>query len=149
MKKIIGQKRYNTEASTLIVEWTDDLPEDNPAHCEFNKLYRKMTGEFFLHGKGGATSLYASGRNGFISPGENLIPVTLEEAERICKEHLPDDKVAEVFGKKITDKRKQVNIQIDSGTWNMLQTLKAKTGKSATDIMIDLIRQAADELNES
>lgn len=152
MKKIINQKRYNTDASTLVLEWQpDNFPADDPKHVEFNRLYRKSTGEYFIHGKGGAMSPYADMKNakkGIISAGEMLIPVSLEEATEILEKHMTPGEVDCVLGRSVTDDKKQVNIQIDSGTWNMLQMLKSVTGKSATDIMIELIRKAAGELKE-
>ena len=150
MKKIINQKRYNTDASSLVLEWqTDNLPADDPKHVEFNRLYRKSTGEYFIHGKGGAMSPYANiTRSGIVSGGETLIPVSLEEATEILEKHMTPEEVDCVLGRSVTDDKKQVNIQIDSGTWNMLQMLKSVTGKSATDIMIELIRKAAGELKE-
>lgn len=54
MKKIIDGKMYNTETAKECGTW------DN---CEygFNRveetLYRKKTGEFFIHGEGGANSV--------------------------------------------------------------------------------------------
>lgn len=148
MKKIINQKRYNTDAAKLIVEFFDDLPADNPRHCEYNRLYRKQTGEFFLHGKGGAESIYASVRKNIFCGGENLVPISMDEAKNICLKHLSKEEYNLAFGQTTTEDRKQINIQIDSGTWNMLQTLKGKTKKSANEIILELIRKEAEGLKE-
>ena len=57
MKKIINGKLYDTSTAHLVGEWDNQL-YGNPDYAA-ESLYRKRTGEFFLHGEGGARSRYA------------------------------------------------------------------------------------------
>lgn len=95
MKKIINNKLYNTETA---VEIGLDCGGDGFAHwCE--RLYRKRTGEYFLHGEGGPSTKYAItiGQNSW-SGGEKIMPLTYENARQWAEEHLDADDYAEAFG---------------------------------------------------
>lgn len=70
MKKVIGTKRYNTESAQLqAVEGKQTL-------------YRKKTGEFFLH---------------IQEEPERLQPLTLAEANIWGHDHLSDDQYEKIF----------------------------------------------------
>jgi hypothetical protein len=62
-------------------------------------LYRKTTGEFFLHGAGGPSSKYARpcGSNGRCG-GSDILPFTEEEAKRWAEENLSVDEYETLFG---------------------------------------------------
>ena len=55
MKKIINGKTYNTETAKKLANW------DNEIYGSFDSieetLYQKRTGEFFLAGEGGASTI--------------------------------------------------------------------------------------------
>ena len=52
MKQIINGKKYDTETAERLACEDAGLPVNDFAYwCE--ELYRKKTGEFFLHGEGG------------------------------------------------------------------------------------------------
>lgn len=95
MKKIINNKLYNTETA---VEIGLDCGGDGFTHwCE--RLYRKRTGEYFLHGEGGPMTQYAVtiGQNSW-SGGEKIMPLTYENARKWAEEHMDADDYAEAFG---------------------------------------------------
>ena len=62
-------------------------------------LYRKRTGEFFLYGEGGPMSKYgvAYGDNEW-GYGEEIRPLTVDEAKAWAEKHLDADEYEEVFG---------------------------------------------------
>jgi hypothetical protein len=98
MKKIINGKLYNTETATALASWHNHyFPHD------FNRvdetLYRKRTGEFFIHGEGGAMTRYnqrVSG--GGWCGGEGIVPLTMDEAVEWAEVHLDADDYIKIFG---------------------------------------------------
>ena len=98
MKKIIGGKRYDTDtAREMGRDWYS-----NRTDFSFweETLYRKNTGEFFLHGEGGPMSRYAvsTGQNEW-SGGEKIMPLTTEAARAWAEKHLDADEYESIFGK--------------------------------------------------
>lgn len=98
MKKIINGKVYDTETAKRLGEY-----EPNPYRSDFHyyceTLYRKKTGEFFLHGEGNAASPYSRscGQNEWCG-SEKIIPMTYAEAQKWTEEHLDGDEYCEIFG---------------------------------------------------
>ncbi len=93
MKKIISGKKYDTETATKIGT-QDNIDGRNILACnDFNyresTLYRKKTGEFFLHYDGGGNTPYRGGA---------IEPVTEDEAKRWSEKHLTVEEYEAVFG---------------------------------------------------
>lgn len=79
MKKIINGKLYDTSTAKVIV--TDCGYNVRSFDYYEEELYRKRTGEFFLHGVGGPLTRYAEPVGNFGSrSGERIIPLTDDEA---------------------------------------------------------------------
>lgn len=99
MKKIINGKKYDTETATKIGVWSNGLSFSDFKHCS-ESIYRKKTGEFFLHGEGGPMSAYSKscGENSW-SGGEQIVPLTEDEAKKWVENHLGADEYEEIFGK--------------------------------------------------
>lgn len=98
MKKIINGKLYDTDTAKRVGQWDNNRSYRDFSHVE-EELYRKRTGEFFLHGKGGPMSKYAEscGDNTW-SGGEELIPLSAGKAREWAEKHLSADEYAEIFG---------------------------------------------------
>lgn len=62
--------------------------------CE--TLYRKSTGEYFLHGEGGTLSRYATRYGSNLSSGSTIIPYSEAEAKEWAEKHLDADKYRKV-----------------------------------------------------
>ena len=80
MKRIIKGKVYNTTTAKQVGHY-----ESEYGCADFNYyeqvLYRKKTGEYFLHGRGNAASPYAqSAGESSWTGGESIRPLTFEEA---------------------------------------------------------------------
>lgn len=106
MKKIINGKRYDTSTAKELSSYSYGYPRDFE-HWE-ETLYRKSTGEFFLHGEGGPSSKYAESAGGNCwTGGEKIIPLTLDEAKQWAEKHLDGDEYEEIFGEveESTEKR--------------------------------------------
>ena len=96
MKKYIDGKCYDTETAKYIGSDSYAYPGDYNYWEE--KLYRKKTGEYFLHGEGGANTRYSVSidQNSWTG-GEKIIPLTKEEAREWAEEHLSEEKYEAEF----------------------------------------------------
>lgn len=96
MKKYINGKIYNTETATLVGEWSNGSRDFD---WREELLYRKKTGEYFMHGKGGPMSRYAEQieQNSW-GNGEALTPLSYENARKWAEEHLTTDEYDAEFG---------------------------------------------------
>lgn len=81
MKKVIKGKTYNTRTAVLIVTAIRKLPSSHPYHqCEV--LYKIETGEYFIHGSGGAMTRYSKFHNKKRHAGNpNIRPITKLQAD--------------------------------------------------------------------
>lgn len=98
MKKIINGKKYSTETATMLADrWNGRAGGDFGRVVE--SLYRKKTGEYFLHGVGGAATCYANsaGLNCW-SGGQDIIPLTEVEAKQWAEAWLDADEYEKIFG---------------------------------------------------
>lgn len=96
MKKVINGKMYNTETAKELGSWWNERTDFSIC---WEYLYKKKTGEYFLYGKGGATSKYAKRwENNGSQSGEKIIPLTETEARSWAEQKLDADEYIEIFG---------------------------------------------------
>ena len=97
MKKIINNRKYDTDTAEVIGEWGHGAVNDFAYQREI--LYRKKTGEYFLYGEGGAMSDYRtySSCNSW-GGGEVLIPYSEEDAKEWAMQHMDPDDYETEFG---------------------------------------------------
>ena len=97
MKKIINGKKYDTETAKLIASAAHRDPSDFSFYEE--SLYRKQTGEYFLHGKGGPASKYSvSISQNSWSGGQQIVPLSLSEAKVWAEKEMSCDEYEAEFG---------------------------------------------------
>lgn len=108
MKKIIGGKMYNTDTAKMVGEHEESYPGEFDYVCEV--LYRKKTGEYFIHGYGHAASRYAEpcGENAWNS-GERIIPISYDKARQWAEDNLDVDAYEREFGE-VTEDDSQVQL---------------------------------------
>lgn len=142
MKKIINGKMYNTETAKEIGYY-----ENNFSRRDFNwlseTLYRKKTGEFFIHGEGGPATKYAEavGQNSW-SGGERIIPVNFEGARRWAEEKLRADEYEEIFGAVMEDESKVlVCYNLSAAAAKKVKRLASENGISASAFIDKLIAE--------
>lgn len=143
MKKIIGGKRYDTDTAKGI--GCDGYSNRRNFGFWEETLYQKRTGEFFLHGVGGPASKYAEtiGQNEW-SGGEKIMPLDYESAREWAEEHLDADEYEKIF-EVIEDEeegRRTISLSVPSGVAVKLKTLAAKSGKSQSEIVAEMIEGA-------
>lgn len=130
MNKLINGRRYDTDTARRVAEAMHGLPSDLDYICE--SLHRKTTGEYFLHGEGGAATKYAVSTGGnWWKGGERIIPLTLEEARAWAEEHLTADEVEEIFALK--DGKKTVALSLDEETIERIRRGAAEVGVSMSE----------------
>lgn len=134
MKKIINGKRYDTDtAKKLANDWYSNRTD---FHYWEETLYRKNTGEYFLHGEGGPASKYAQsvGQNSW-SGGEKLIPLSVENARQWAEDHLDGDDYERIFGtvEETSPEKKTVAFSLPESTIEKIRNGAATGGISMSE----------------
>lgn len=142
MKKIINGKRYDTDTAKEMGQDSYSNPRDFSYWCE--TLYRKTTGEFFLHGEGGANSKYAEtiGQNEWCG-GSRIMPLTVEKAQAWAEKHLDAEEYEKIFG--AVDEsggKKVISLSLPEGTVEMIKRGAAEAGLSMSDYVAKLVSEA-------
>jgi hypothetical protein len=136
MKKMINGKRYDTNAAKKIAEWTSPTKDTASKYTE--TLYRKRTGEFFLHGWGNEKSPY--GQNVTMNakePGEKIIPMNKDEAWKWAIAHADIEEFAKHFE---DDGKVTTSIMLSRDAAELLAVLADSYGMTKSRIIEDLIR---------
>jgi len=142
MKKIIKNKRYDTETADFKGSWSNGLSDQDLEHCT-EELYRKRTGEFFLYGRGGALTIYASRSGAYSGDGENIFPLTYEQARQWAEKKLSVDEYEDIFVN-ITedDSIISVGFHFPVYTQEKLKKIALEQGKTMSKALINIIDQA-------
>lgn len=97
MRRIINRKVYDTRTAKFLTAWDNGCSPSDFGYTS-ESLYIKRTGEYFIHGEGNASSKYARFSYGMYGYGENIIPLTKEEAVEWV-ESRANDEYENIFGK--------------------------------------------------
>ena len=141
MKKVINNKRYDTETAKQIAE-TGSLEQGiGPSNACFwsETLYQKRTGEFFLFGEGGPLSKYSEPyeTNGSQS-GAKIIPLTLDQAKQWAEKAMDADEYEATFGpvEENTDKH-VMSLSVDESTYQIIKRRAAENKISMSQVIND------------
>lgn len=141
MKKIIGGKVYDTETAKELGVYAYSNYGDLNYICK--TLYRKKTGEFFLHEEGGANTRYAQQINtNEWCGGEIITPLTYKQAQEWTEKNLTGDEYESIFGIIKEDSeivRKEFSLK--SSTVAKLKRAASERGITMTDLMEDIINR--------
>lgn len=129
MKKIINGKVYDTSTAQKLASAGNSNCSDGMARYS-EVLYRKRTGEYFLHGSGGAMTKYATSLGGGSwGSGESIIPLSYAEATEWAETHLDGDKYEEIFGQVVEDEtRRTVTYSIAAASAERFKREAARRG---------------------
>lgn len=142
MKKIINGRRYDTDTAKLVGSFESGYIGDFDWKEE--KLYQKTTGEFFLAGRGGAKTRWASRTIDGFSSGDGILPLTFEEAREWAEAHLSTDEVEKLFSipsDEATGKKIQ-SFSLSPATIAGLTQLAQACQTSRSDIIDQLVGRA-------
>ncbi len=140
MKTVINGKRYDTDKATAVASYESDADCIASQHVK-ETLYRKRTGEYFLHGHGGDASEYREyrGLNSW-REGERIVPMTITEAEAWSERRLSEDERRSVFGGDDEDAEPVVIVVKLDGKHNAkLRRAAQERGISVTSMVRDMI----------
>ena len=87
MEVRINGRKYNTDTARYVGEYygNDDISSFYYFHEE---LYKKLTGEFFIYGEGGAATEYSEHFEDGSSRGScKIVPISTEEAKEWTLAH--------------------------------------------------------------
>lgn len=128
MKKIINGKVYDSETAKLVGHWNLDESVTDFSWYE-EDLYRKKTGEYFIHGSGNAASKYAEHAYGSWEGGAAIIPLTFEQARDWAEEHLEADEYIAEFGDPGEgDEDVQILVKVSPRAKAILDELRSREG---------------------
>lgn len=97
MKQVINTKLYDTESAEQIAKHSNHAPTSDYNYLR-ETLYKTDSGQYFLHGRGGAASKYARSTGDGLISSEEIIVMSDEEALSWCEERQIDGEiVAEEF----------------------------------------------------
>lgn len=133
MKKIINGRRYDTETAKLVGYTSYSTPGDFGYWCE--DLYRKRTGEFFIHGQGGPMSKYSERLSenewGY---GHEIRPLSLKEAQVWVEKHLDADIYEEIFGR-VSEGKVQAATWVSEDIKRQIDDLRKEKGHTLVEII--------------
>ena len=139
MKKIINNKLYCTDTARNCGICSHGAPDEG--HWYEEALYRKRTGEFFLYGKGNATSPYnKTQQDGTRVPAEKIVPLTVAAARRWADENLEENEHKELFGEIAQDNiRTTLSLSVSRAAAEKARCNAAKNGVSLSGYIEMLI----------
>lgn len=140
MKKIIGGKVYDTGKAKAVAKYA--IGGAGPTRVK-EVLYRKRTGEFFIHGEGGVETPYARPVGGYgWAPGERIIPLSYEAAREWAEARLRADDYENVFGEvQENDGRTCVSLSLSQTAYARARRGAAVEGISLSAYVELLIRK--------
>ena len=132
MKKIINGKRYDTETARKVASCGHgDGPRDFRYYCE--TLYCKRSGEYFLAGEGGPMTKYARPVGNSRTGGENVFPLTYEQARDWAEREMDADAYEAEFGPAPeSDERVVLSVSMDAATADRIRKAAAAAGVSVS-----------------
>jgi len=145
MKRIIKGKVYNTKTAQKLTSYWNELSPTDFNHLT-ETLYRKKTGEYFLHGEGGAMTRYSEARGDMRGGGEGIVPLTYAEAQEWAERHMTSDAYVAEFGDPGEGEGEDVRftVLLSPGVHEKLRRLQAETGESMSTIAGQLIERHID-----
>ena len=142
MKRIIDGKRYDTSTAEEVATATHGYRREFSYYEE--TLYCKRTGEYFLYGYGHGESKYAKQVLGAWGPGEDIIPMTYEQAREWAERNLDAEEYEREFGEVPESDGEDVvlSVRVSPATRETLRRLSKQTGRSQGDVLDEIVARA-------
>lgn len=140
MKKIIKNRLYDTATATEIAHRSTPVSTRDFSYTR-ETLYRKRTGEYFLHGEGGALSRYASRDYDGMTWGEDILPLSYDTAREWAERYMDVDGYQEEFGTAAEDDSRTVmSLSVRADTADMVRRAAAAAGCSISEYVERALR---------
>ena len=139
MIKVISGKKYNTDIAKRLGSCYGGA-NNNDADYWSETLYRTKSGNYFLHGEGGALTRYATVNGNDSGWGERIIPMAYDQAVKWAEDNLYGEDYIAAFGAPDDDTRQ--TISISAATKRKLDEIQSRSGKSQIQIVEELILKA-------
>ncbi len=147
MNRIIAGRRYDTETAQRLAAW-DNGRDPGALNFLSEALYRKPTGELFLHGQGGPSTKYVAFQaDGSMTAGERLTPIAEDVAREWAERRLDADAYEAIFGE--VEPMVQPDGTIARITLSIPADLKARvdaearrTESTPSEVVADLLAKA-------
>ena len=138
MKRVINGKLYNTDTAVELAVYEANATDSLNYYSE--RLYRKRTGEYFIHGEGGARTRYAAS-DGWNRGGEAIFPLTAAEAREWAEQHISEEDFERLFGAVYEDgDTVKTSFDLSPDLAAKLQDVAAERGVSRRAVIEELIR---------
>ena len=136
MITIFNGKKYSTETARKVAVGSNGLKPDD-VNFVVETLYRKRTGEYFIHGVGGAMSIYAKAAyGGGMMSGENIVPLSFDKAKEWAKKIMPEKEFDDEFGEIADcDTRIIMSITMSESVAKRLRREAAERGISVSTLL--------------
>ena len=139
MLKIIRGKKYDTDTAKEVCCYSNNLPFGDFDWVQ-ETLYVKRTGEYFLHGKGGARSKYAVPDGDFM--GSSWRQSRSEKEAQAFVEENGDTETYEKYFGEASEGETRTTIILSETTKKKLQRLALEKRVSISQIVEMLIENA-------
>ena len=137
MKKVIKNKVYDTDKATLVAEAHHPNRHYAGGVTVKQWLYRKKTGEYFLHYVGISDALHNLHLDNVWFDGSekgNIAPLTYAQAQKWAEQELPAEKWIELFGDIEDDEsRTTLNIGISAAAAAKIRRAAQEAGMTVGD----------------
>lgn len=140
MKKIIKNRLYDTATATEIAHCSTPVSTSDFSYTR-ETLYRKRTGEYFIHGEGGALSRYASRDYDGMTWGEDILPLSYDTAREWAERYMDVDAYQDEFGTVAEDDSRTVmSLSVRADTADMVRRAAAAAGCSISEYVERALR---------
>ena len=140
MQKIIKGRKYDTDTAQEVCGYSNGLPFGDFDWVQ-ETLYVKRTGEYFLHGKGGARSKYAVPDGDFMGGGSEIIPLSEADAKAFVEENGDTETYERFFGE-ASEGETRTTIVLSEGAKKKLQRIALEKRVSISQVIERLIENA-------
>ncbi|MCI6548634.1 MAG: hypothetical protein MR415_08320 [Coriobacteriaceae bacterium] len=139
MRKIIDGKLYDTDKAQQVGEpWGPAGLGTGDLDWLEETLYRKRTGEYFLHGEGGPRTRYAEpyGQSSWTG-GERIMPLSYDEAREWAEEHLGVDDYEAEFGTPDEGETAVLSLTVPMTAYRAIKDEATRRGCPMRDLIVE------------